>query len=109
MHDRDGDQHPLRLSHTDLRWVAVAKLPVLRQAAADQRTDDGGAGGPTLYLLHPRICCISLFDAFIRSCPRNRMLALALPSFHPSSFRMASAIVLLPDPLSPTNPSTSRV
>ena len=39
--------------------------------------------------------------------PRNRMLSGHLPPFEASRRRIASAIVLLPEPLSPISPSTS--
>src|SRR5271165_4369387 len=55
----------------------------------------------------PRILRISHSEALSKSRPRNDRRPAALPPLQPSSFRMASAIVLFPEPLSPTSPRIS--
>src|SRR5271165_4968732 len=55
----------------------------------------------------PRILRISHSEALSKSRPRNRRRPAALPPLQPSSFRMASAMVLFPEPLSPTSPRIS--
>src|SRR5271157_759606 len=54
-----------------------------------------------------RTRAISRPDAASKSWPRNSRRPAALPPLQASSFRMASAMVLFPEPLSPTSPRIS--
>src|SRR5271157_2842846 len=61
----------------------------------------------TKAISRPRMLRISRSDAASKSRPRNSRRPAALPPLQASSFRMANAMVLFPEPLSPTSPRIS--